>query len=312
MVDLRTLNAFVEIVRHGGFRSASDRLGTTQPALSARIAKLEHTLGVTVLTRTSRGIMLTEAGRTLLDYAERMIALRSDMLAAVAAPTARAGLMRIGVAETIVQTWLPAFLRAATEAFPGLAFEIEVDVSPRLRERLTSHDLDMAFMLGPTATPALVDTPLCVFDVAFFTTPTVAMERKRWTLAAVSSRPIVTFARNTQPFAQLSRRLRAEKIVTPRIHASASVATIAQMARDGLGIAFLPGAAVREDVAAHRLVALDVRPLFPPLTFVTATAATNDRRLIDALSEIARVASRNADSAGRSRTKRDRAGAQER
>lgn len=290
MVDFKTLDAFVAIVRHGSFRIAADRLATTQPALSARIAKLEASLGVLVLTRGPRGVVPTDAGRILLDHTERLLAQRAELIAAVAAPASRTDHLRLGVAETIVHTWLPRFLAAATEMFPRLSFEIEVDVSPNLRDRLTMAQLDMGFLIGPTATPALIDKPLCRFDLAFLASPALKITRRALTLSDVATQPIITFARNTQPYVDLVRRLKAAKIKPPRLHASASVATIARMARDGLGVALLPPATVRDDLNAGRLVRLAVRPPMTPLTFVVAVAATADRTLTDAVGGLARHA----------------------
>jgi DNA-binding transcriptional LysR family regulator len=287
-IDLKSLDAFVRIVRHGSFRIAAERLATTQPALSARIAKLEAALGARILDRGVRGVTPTSAGRVLLDYAERLLALRTELLGALSTPTARAGRLRLGVAETIVQTWLAGFLAEVARAYPRLVFEIEVDISPNLRERLIAQDLDMAFLIGPTTTPSLVDLPLCRFELAFLASPTLKLGRRSLPLAALATHPLITFARNTQPYTALVERLALARVKPAQIHTSASVATIARMAIDGLGVALLPPQTVGADLAAGRLERLRVRERLAPMTFVVATPSNADRALMTAIGAVAR------------------------
>jgi len=77
MVDLRNLETFVWVAHLGGFRTAAEKLNTTQPAVSQRIAQLEDELAVKLFQREARGAKLTVKGFELLGYAERMLALRA-------------------------------------------------------------------------------------------------------------------------------------------------------------------------------------------------------------------------------------------
>src|SRR5690606_12679328 len=107
MIDLRNIETFFWVATLGSFRAASVKLNTTQPAVSQRIASLERDLGVRLFERDARGVTLTAKGHELLSHAERMLQLRRDMLQAAREQNVMRGPMRIGVAETIVQTWLP-------------------------------------------------------------------------------------------------------------------------------------------------------------------------------------------------------------
>ena len=59
------------------------------------------------------------------------------------------GIVRLGFSETIVHTWLPTLIERVNTAYPNLELEIEVDISPNLRERLITKNLDLALLLGP-------------------------------------------------------------------------------------------------------------------------------------------------------------------
>lgn len=75
MADFRSLEVFYWVAKLSSFRRASEKVNTTQPAVSQRIAALEHEYG-TLFERRSRDVALTERGRLLLGFAERFLALQ--------------------------------------------------------------------------------------------------------------------------------------------------------------------------------------------------------------------------------------------
>jgi DNA-binding transcriptional LysR family regulator len=288
MIDLRSLETFVRVARLASFRAAAERLNTTQPAVSARIAGLEQALGRQLLIRTTRTVALTQDGRTLLDYAERLLALRDEMVGTMQTPAERVGKLRLGVAETIVHTWLPALIERATASFPRLELEIEVDISANLRGRLINHQLDMAFLVGPLSAPTLVNEALCSYPLTFIASPRLGLPKGRISISRLAQVPIVTFARNTQPYVRLIELLRTVPQPPTRIHCSASVATIARMALDGLGVAVLPPATVERELCGGQLVVLRTIETLPPLAFVAGWAVGADRTLTDEIMRLTR------------------------
>ena len=107
MLDFRSIETFLWVVKLGSFRGAAARLNTTQPAISQRIAQLEREMGVKLLNRDHRVASPTPSGRQMMVYAEKLIGLRAQMMAEIGDRSAMRGVMRLGVAETIVHTWLP-------------------------------------------------------------------------------------------------------------------------------------------------------------------------------------------------------------
>src|SRR5438270_13809637 len=77
-MDLAQLEVFLTVAREGRFSRAAEKLFRTQSAVSQTIHKLEHELGEPLLDRSSRDGLLTDAGRVLQEYAERLLNLRSD------------------------------------------------------------------------------------------------------------------------------------------------------------------------------------------------------------------------------------------
>ena len=96
-------------------------------------------MGVKLLQRDSRSVMPTPSGRQMMQYAEKLIGLRSEMLAAVMDRSSMRGVLRLGVSETIVHTWLPKLIERVASTHPNLSLEVEVDITPNLRARLLAQ-----------------------------------------------------------------------------------------------------------------------------------------------------------------------------
>lgn len=296
MFDIRDAEILAEIVRAGGFRAAAARLNLTQSAVSARVARLEERLGLTLFVRggrgAGRGVRLTLQGRTFLDEAERLIAMRNAIVAGLAPGADFAGTLRIGVAETIVHTWLPGMLTRLNAALPALRLELSVDNSPELARRLAAREIDVAVMMRGLV-PArarrwpIFDCPLRWYAAADHPPPARALGP-----ADLARLPLITFARGTLPHAELERRLPPDARPAPLIHACASLSTTLHLTRAGFGIGLLPRPMAREDVARGVLVALPTDPAatLSDLTFDLACLPEQPQALIGRLREMAQAA----------------------
>ncbi|MGY4291047.1 DNA-binding transcriptional LysR family regulator [Bradyrhizobium sp. LM2.7] len=145
MLDFRSIETFLWVVKLGSFRGAAQRLNTTQPAISQRIAQLEREMGVKLLNRDHRMASPTPSGRQMMVYAEKLIGLRAAMVAEVGDRSAMRGVMRLGVAETIVHTWLPRLVKSMNEVYR----------EPVARDRGRHHP-------EPHSTPARAGDRACI------------------------------------------------------------------------------------------------------------------------------------------------------
>jgi len=189
MIDFRNIETFFWAAALGSLRAASEKLGTTQPAVSQRIASLEAALGVRLFERDVRGVTLTAKGQEMLSHAERMMQVRRDMLKAAQDQNVMSGTIRIGVAETIVQTWLSIFIEEVHSAYPALVLEIEVDSTHVLRSHLRSRQIDIAFLMGPVLEERVENLPLCIYSLSWVASPKLQLEGPLVTLDHIASRP---------------------------------------------------------------------------------------------------------------------------
>jgi DNA-binding transcriptional LysR family regulator len=296
MVDFKSLETFLWVVKLGSFRGAAQRLNTTQPAISQRIAQLERELGVKLLNRDHRVASPTPSGRQLMVYAEKLIGLRSEMMAEVGDRSAMRGVMRLGVAETIVHTWLPQLIKSVNTAYPNLSLEIEVDITPNLSARLLAQEIELAFVVGPLSATSVRNRALCDYRIGFLASPTLGLGNGPLTTHDLAKFPIITFPRKTQPYEIVRSLFNRPDLPPIRLHASASLATVIHMAIEGLGIAVIPTAIVENELADGRLRLLATDLTISPLTFSASWLESPDTVAIELVAALAGQIARSSTS----------------
>ena len=147
MINLKQLETFVWIANLGSFRLAAKQLCTTQPAISVRISNLEETLNTSLFKREKGNIVLTPKGRALLPMAENILSSTTQFMYKANGSNALSGLIKIGVSETIVHTWLPTFLATINKRYPSIEIELVVDATVNLSKELLAHNIDIAISI---------------------------------------------------------------------------------------------------------------------------------------------------------------------
>ena len=287
MPDLRSLEVFFWVAQLESFRRASEHLHTTQPAVSQRIAALEAELGVRLFDRDSRSVALTPKGRELLDYAERMLRLRAEMMRVVATPSAMSGVLRLGVAETIVHTWLARFIERVHALYPAVTLDIEVDVSPNLRNALVDHEIDLAFLLGPVSEPRMQNHDLCRYATSFVASPSLKLPEEPVPLAALVQVPIITYPKTTRPYLAVREMLRRSDLPPPRIYSNSSLSTIVRMTVDGIGLSVIPPIVIAKELERGELRLVKTELALPDLFFTATLPITPDGSLAHPLALLA-------------------------
>ena len=280
MIDLRSLEVFYWVVKLGGFGRAAERLHMTQPAVSGRIAQIEACYGHRLLDRSSnRGAIPTAKGDELYVYAERMLALQTQVETMLAAGQNHSGIIRIGVAETLVHTLVGRLIHRLHKTHPGITPEITVAISPSLQSMLLSGEIDIALLLGPVTEPRVRNMPLTEHAMVWVASPSLVPQHTRTdSLADLVHWPILSYERGTLPHAQLTALFSRPDLPAVRIFPSSSLTAIVRMALDGIGIGVVPLDVARSELASGQLRLLDAAPTLPPLRFTASfldTAATS-------------------------------------
>lgn len=244
--DIRQLRYFAAVAEELHFGRAARRLGMAQPPLSQAIRRLELRLGVTLLERNRRRVALTEAGRTLLAGARRLLE-DADRLAETtrAAERGQAGTLRVGFVGTAAYEAVPALVRAFRAGHPDVVIDlVELSTGEQV-EGLVAGRLDAGIVRAPISHPdlALVDlgTEPLLAALPDFHPLASAPEVP---LAALAGDPFVLFAReNNPPFYDDVLAACRTAGFSPRVVQQArSMPTIVSLVAAGMGVALVPAA----------------------------------------------------------------------
>ncbi len=168
-MELRHIRYFIAVAEAGSLSVAAQRkLHTTQPSLSRQIRDLEDEVGAQLLTRSARGIELTQAGRAFLDHS-RLVLLQVEAAVEAARRVAHPAkpCFVIGFLTGHELTWMPEAMRILRDELPNVDVMISSQYSPELAAGLSKGRIDAAFVRREKGVPdlafrLLVKEPLVV------------------------------------------------------------------------------------------------------------------------------------------------------
>lgn len=149
-MELSDLRVFRTVALAGGITRAATLLHRVPSNVTTRIQKLEEMLGVPLFLREHKRLQLSPAGKTLLDYAHRLLALADEARDAIHNPAAR-GVLRLGSMESTAATRLPALLGAIHERHPDLSVELRTGSPRMLAAQVLAGELDAALIAEPVS-----------------------------------------------------------------------------------------------------------------------------------------------------------------
>lgn len=252
MLDLEDIRAFVETAEAGSLGAAGRRIGLSTSMVSRRLSRLEAELGAQLLTRTTRGVALTEAGEAFRLHAERALTDLEAARDAVAHDAGElTGVLRLAAPLSFGATHLAPALARFAARHPRL--EIETDYSDRY-VNLVAERFDAAIRIGKLADSSLIARRIAPINIAFVASPDyLAQHGTPQSPAELNAHDAVIQPGETW-------QVRADR-GTVTIHPKArfranSGQAIAEAAIAGLGVALLPTFLVGEALGARKLVRL--------------------------------------------------------
>ncbi|QNG19084.1 LysR family transcriptional regulator [Rhodococcus triatomae] len=253
---LSQLRAFVAVAEYRHFGTAATRLNVSQPTLSQALAALENGLGVQLIERSTRRVLVTDAGARLLGQAKTILEAADGFVATAAGAGGRlAGPLRIGLIPTVAPYVLPAFLPALAAEMPALVPHVVEDQTSRLLEALRAGSLDVAVLALPTDTPGLVEIALYTEDFVLVTPPDHALAGRDDVLPEDLDRlPLLLLDEGhclRDQTLDLCRSVDARPVGGDT--RATSLSTVVQCVAGGLGVTLVPDSALRVETARARL-----------------------------------------------------------
>ncbi|MCX5042597.1 LysR substrate-binding domain-containing protein [Aldersonia sp. NBC_00410] len=254
---LSHLRAFVSIAEFRHFGTAAARLGVSQPTLSQALAALENGLGLQLIERSTRRVLVTAAGQRLLPHAMATIEAAHRFLT-VARGTGESltGTLRMGLIPTVAPYMLPALLPMLRSELPDLELQVIEDQTAVLLDRLRSGVVDVAVLALPTNAHGMSEIPL--FDEGFVLVVPPGHElagRLRLNPKVLNDIPLLLLDEGhclRDQALDLCRSADARPAPVGDTRA-ASLSTVVQCVAGGLGVTLIPDMAVSVETSRAEL-----------------------------------------------------------
>lgn len=258
-VSLRQLQVLLAIADEGGFARAGAAIGLSQPAVSQSMRALESELGLKLLDRTTREVLLTPAGQTLVGPLRRVLGELQELLARTQALGAQArGVVRVASAPTVSAGLMPRCLSAALQRHPDIQVLLTDQAQRLALESVRAGAVDFAVVVGGERMDDLEQQP--VFEEAFVLVCPAGhafARRSSVSVAALADQPLVLLDHTSGSRPLIDEALRRHGPRARVVQDVGNATTAFRMVAEGLGLSILPALSLPlPDGQALRAVAL--------------------------------------------------------
>ena len=175
----RRLQVFYTVAKQLSFTKAAEQLFMTQPAVTFQVKQLEEHFNTRLFERSHGRIALTPAGRLVLDYAERVLALTEEMDTRVADLTGTvSGPLMLGASTTIAEYILPKILGEFKAVHPEVRAHMTVANSETIVNRVADHTLDVGLIESPSYVETLQNEVCCDDELVVICAPEHALAKR--------------------------------------------------------------------------------------------------------------------------------------
>ena len=241
-LSLIKLRSFIAVGENLSFRIASEKLNLSQPAVSVHVSDLEESLGVPLLSRTTRSVKITPEGKNFLIRSKRALDELEDVVLDLKEKAAlRRGRLSVGCVPSIASSVLPIVLSRFSESYPDIRIQIYDEMADRLYERVLSSEVDL--MVGPISPQRSELDFFHLFDdqyVAILPQRHPLTSKKSVTIKNIAKYPLLLLTSPTNVRIVLEKAFQNAQQVFDPVYEVSNPSTIGGMIENELGITALP------------------------------------------------------------------------
>ena len=285
-MDIASLKAFLAVAESRSFSRAAEQLFLTQPAVSKRVASLESELHTNLFDRIGRHVSLTEAGKTLLPRARRIMLELEDSLRTLANLSGKIhGALRFATSHHIGLHRLPETLQQYTKAHPDVRLDIAFMDSEAACRAVEQGEQELGIVTLPLHPPVQLETrpvwpdPLTVVIGKNHPLAT----KKRITLTELASHPAILPAPNTYTRQIAEQAFNALDLELDIALSTNYLETIRMLVTVGIGWSVLPETMLDKKLLAVRIKQLQLQRTLGIVVHRERTLSNAAKSLIDLL-----------------------------
>lgn len=244
--SLRQLRVFVAVAQQGSFSRAGQLIGLSQSAVSHSIKELETEMGIRLLDRTTREVLLTEAGEQLASRLERLLEeLNNTLLDVRSYGQQRSGTVRVAASQTVSAHLMPQCLAAGQQHYPEIKVMLRDRPQQWVLQSVRNAEVDFGIVIGPLQDDdlqceAILEEPfllLCRRD-----DPLAREASVSWQM--LNRRTLVLQDYSSGSRVLIDEALRVQQVQTEIAQEIGHPVTLYPMVEAGIGISILPALAL--------------------------------------------------------------------
>lgn len=258
-MDLAALKVFLAVAHERSFSRAAAKVHRTQPAVSQAVRRLEVELGEQLFDRSSKSGTLTEAGRMLENYGQRLVRLAEETESAVRElRDLRRGRVLIGANEAAVHTLLPLVSRFR-QRYPDIAIDVRRVPARQIAVEVQQGSLDFGALTFHPQEQGLLEVPVGSDELVLLVPPSHPLaDRRQVAMDEVAREPVVAHNDPSPARERVLRLFEEHHVPLNMVIALPSLDGIKRAVELKLGVALLPRRCAITEIASGRLVAVPV------------------------------------------------------
>jgi DNA-binding transcriptional LysR family regulator len=258
-MDLTALRIFLTVAEERSFSRAAAKVHRTQPAVSQAVKRLEEELGEQLFDRSSKSGTLTDAGRVLQNYGQRLVRLAEEAESAMRElRDLRRGRVLIGANEAAIHTLLPLMARFRQKV-PDIAIDVRRVPARQIAVEVQQGSLDFGALTFRPAEEGLLEVVVGSDELVLLMSPSHAFSKRRQvTMEEVAGEPVVAHNDPSPARERVLRLFEERQISLNMVISLPSLDGIKRAVELKLGVALLPRRCAITEIASGRLVAVPV------------------------------------------------------
>lgn len=261
-MELYTLQVFLAVATERSFSRAAEKLLRTQPAVSLALQRLETELGEKLIDRTGKDLILTDAGRSVLDYARRFQSLQLEMDNSLAELRDKgAGRLAIGANESTT-LYLLRHIERYRELYPKVKVQVRRSLSSKIPDELIDGNLELGVISYDPADERIRGKIIYTDSLALIVSPRHRLAGKKTIQMSELASEIFIAHNVMSPYRDLVlREFQAHKVPLNIWVEMPTIETIRKLVQADMGLAFLPRMCVEQEIEQKLVCEVKVKEL---------------------------------------------------
>ena len=256
-MTITQLGTFIRITELNSFSAAAGSLGYAQSTVTTQIKQLEDELGCVLFERLGKTISVTPSGEKLKTYAEKMLQLEREILLDVTDEENPAGVLKLGVSESLCISRFPHILMEFNKNNPRTEIRIQFVTHESIPDLLQKGELDMVYTLNPLIEDERIK---CLHQkqeqLGFYVSPGHPMSGKSIREKDLKDVPLLLTGHNCNFRHMLIDDLEKNGILPNIVLETSSKEILKQFAAGGFGVAFIPDMSAENEIKDGKLILL--------------------------------------------------------